>query len=117
MLKSHSASEEKVVYEMGLKLKELKVEPFEAYEEHAVAATLMSKIAKTTNKDQWMGRVKVLAEGVEHHIIEEESEYLSDLKEKLKKDQEVNIVSGFFKAPGKISAPAVYRPQRSFEES
>ncbi len=95
LLKSHASSEEKAVYEIALKMKDLKVGTFEAYEEHAVATTLMQKIAKTTNKDQWMARAKVLAEMVEHHIIEEESEYLLDLKEKLKPRQELEMVNGF----------------------
>jgi len=97
LLKAHAACEEKAVYEFGLKQKDLKLATYEAYEEHAMAATLMQKLAKTTNKDQWMGRVKVLAESVEHHIIEEENEYLLDLKEKLTDQQELKMVDSFIK--------------------
>ena len=95
LLKSHAKCEEKAVYEMGLVIKDLKVGTFEAYEEHEVAATLMKRIEKTTKKEQWMGRVKVLAEVVEHHIKEEENEYLLDLKEKLKANQETEMVEDF----------------------
>jgi hypothetical protein len=97
LLKSHSACEEKAVYEMALKFKDLKMGTFEAYEEHACAKTLMQKLAKTTHKDQWLGRVKVLAEMVEHHIIEEESGYLLDLQEKLKHNQELAMIDDFIK--------------------
>jgi hypothetical protein len=95
LLKSHAKCEEKAVYEIALKMKELKMATFEAYEEHEVASDLMKKLAKTSNKDQWMGRVKVLAEMVEHHIIEEETDYLKDLQEKLKPAKELSMIDDF----------------------
>jgi hemerythrin superfamily protein len=95
LLKAHAKCEEKAVYEIALKVKELKMETFEAYQEHEVAAILMKKIAKTTNKDKWMGQAKVLAEAVEHHIIEEENDYLLEVQEKLKHPCELEMIDDF----------------------
>jgi hypothetical protein len=97
LLKSHAKCEEKAVYEISLKARELKMETYEAYEEHAVAETLMAKISKTKNQDQWLGRVKVLAESVEHHIIEEENEFLPKLQDELAKGKEAKSVDEFIR--------------------
>lgn len=40
LLKSHAKSEEKAVYEASIRIRDLKVETYEAYEEHAVASLL-----------------------------------------------------------------------------
>jgi hemerythrin superfamily protein len=108
LLKSHAKCEEKAVYEIALKFKDLKAETFEAYGEHEVAAFMMKKIAKISNKDEWMGNVKVLAEAVEHHIIEEENDFLPELKKKLESNDELPMVDDFIKRRErfKIQPPA-----------
>jgi hemerythrin-like domain-containing protein len=97
LLKAHSSSEEKAVYAMALTVPALKMGTFEAWEEHDVAKSLMLKLTKTTDKDQWMGRVKVLAEAVEHHIIEEENVYLLKLKKKFTATEELKMIDQFMR--------------------
>lgn len=95
LLKAHAKTEEQAVYTIAAKIESLRSAVFEAYEEHAVAEELMKKIAYTRDDDRWLGRVKVLSEAVEHHIIEEENELLKDLKEHIDLSEEKEMVDHF----------------------
>lgn len=97
LLKSHSKAEEKAVYKVTQKVSALKDNTLEAFEEHAVADSLMKKIATTKNADVWQARVKVLAEVVEHHIEEEEEEYLPKLSKHFSDKKETVMMSEFLK--------------------
>jgi hypothetical protein len=80
LLKSHSSSEEKALYARCLKVDDLRVMADEGYVEHHVAASLMKAMPSTRNRDRWTAQVKVLAELVEHHIEEEEKEFLPEVE-------------------------------------
>ncbi len=95
LLKAHAKTEEQAVYTVASKIESLRSAVFEAYEEHAVAEELMKKISYTRDDDRWLGRVKVLGESVEHHIIEEESELLKNLKQRIDLKQEQEMVDHF----------------------
>jgi hemerythrin-like domain-containing protein len=74
----HARGEEKTLYAMMNQRateEEAKDLTAEAYEEHQMADKLLADIKATdTSDDQWLAKLKVLKENVEHHIREEESE-------------------------------------------
>jgi hemerythrin superfamily protein len=77
----HAQPEEKVLYvHMKDDSKELRVEGYEGDTEHALASQMIDEVKQSENDDQWMARVKVLAELVEHHIEEEEEEMFPDIR-------------------------------------
>ena len=75
---SHAKSEEKTLYVEMKEHKELRVESFEGDTEHAIADQLVHEINGTPDDDEWLAKVKVLAESVEHHIEEEEEVILAE---------------------------------------
>ncbi|MBY0316135.1 MAG: hemerythrin domain-containing protein [Bdellovibrionales bacterium] len=82
LLKSHSVAEEKAVYSVtdfgnG---KDLTLDTAEGVVEHHMADILLEEIDGITDNDTWTANVKVLAEMVDHHIKEEESELLQEIK-------------------------------------
>lgn len=88
LLKSHSKAEEQAVYALTEDIKDLRVDTLEGEVEHKVADALMEKISHTRQDEKWEAEVKVLAELVEHHIKEEESDYLPELEKKLDEDKQ-----------------------------
>lgn len=78
LLLTHAKAEEKSLYKflMHSAKSELKTEGFEGQEEHNLADLLTEEIKRTTDPDAMSARIKVIAELVEHHIQEEESEML-----------------------------------------
>lgn len=93
MLKLHAVSEEKAVYAVCQKMDEMKDLAFHSFEEHQVADALLKKALVTRSRDQWIARVKVLAELVEHHIEEEESEFLPELEDHLEGIEEKMVAN------------------------
>ncbi len=59
---------------------QLRVESFEGDTEHAIAEQLVQEINATATDDEWVAKVTVLAESVEHHIEEEEEEILKKIE-------------------------------------
>ncbi|AFY01928.1 hemerythrin domain-containing protein [Bdellovibrio bacteriovorus] len=80
LLVTHAKPEEQVLYTYMKNNEELREEGFEGDVEHQLADQLLEEIMRTDDEDLWSARVKVLAELVEHHIEEEESELLPDFK-------------------------------------
>jgi len=76
----HAKPEEEVLYEQIKKIKELRTEGYEGEVEHTLADQMVEEIRRTTDPDVWSAKVKVVAELVEHHIKEEESELLPDFQ-------------------------------------
>lgn len=70
----HAEAEEKTMYVHMKFHDELKVEAFEGDTEHAIAAQLIQEINATADDNEWLAKVKVLAESLEHHIEEEEKD-------------------------------------------
>jgi hypothetical protein len=81
LLKSHSSSEEKAVYAKCLRIGTLKKDAYEGYVEHALAEKLMREIdGMRGHKPEWLAKTKVLAELVEHHLDEEERDFLPAIR-------------------------------------
>lgn len=77
----HAEPEEKVLYvHMKDDSEDLRVEGYEGDTEHALASQMIDEVKASENDDQWMARVKVLAELVEHHIEEEEEDMFPDIR-------------------------------------
>lgn len=69
----HARVEERIVYPRLRQLDKLEETVREGIEEHHVAEQLMEEIARMPADDeQWMPKVTVLKEMVEHHVDEEE---------------------------------------------
>lgn len=81
LLLSHAEPEQKSLYARMKDDEELREEAFEGDVEHTLASQLIEELQLSMeDQDQWMAKVKVLAEVVEHHIEEEESIMLKQVK-------------------------------------
>lgn len=91
-LLSHSKPEEESLYvHLKEESAELRAEGFEGTIEHTLAEQIIDEIGQTHDQDEWMAKVKVLAELVEHHIEEEEGEMFKKLKKEFNLDRRVEI--------------------------
>ncbi len=91
LLLSHAEPEEQSLYKHMKEEVELRAEGFEGQTEHAIASQLIEDINQTSDEDEWMAKVKVLAEMVGHHIEEEEETMFPDLKKELGSDERIAI--------------------------
>ncbi len=87
LLKSHASSEEKALYEHCCGIKDLVLKTEEGYVEHDVADKLLKTITDQEKSIHWRAQVQVLAELVEHHIKEEESDLLPKISKHFEKEQ------------------------------
>lgn len=87
LLKSHAVSEERAFYARALKNKELKINAHEGYVEHKVADLLSQVARREKMPDRLEAEMKVLAELVEHHIEEEESDFLPEAKKEFSEEE------------------------------
>lgn len=97
-LKKHSISEEKTVYESLSEMDELRMQILEGEAEHGMARfkyeTLIPRLAKMKVLDDVTeAEIKVLAELIEHHIDEEETELFPKMRYNL--DQGILNEIGF----------------------
>lgn len=83
LLTSHAKAEEQSLYLEMKNLKWLRADSFEGETEHALAEQLLHEINATPDDDEWMAKVKVIAELVEHHIEFEEEEMLKLVEERM----------------------------------
>jgi hypothetical protein len=77
---AHAKPEEASLYKYMKQNEELKEEGCEGEVEHMLADQLVEEIKRASDNDMKAAQIKVLAELVEHHIEEEESELLPDFK-------------------------------------
>src|ERR1043165_5626485 len=91
-LELHTHIEEKIFYPALEKPEETHDLTLEAYEEHKMVKTLLTKLsgARTAN-DEWQAQAKVLRENVEHHVDEEENELFDKADEALS-DEEIEAL-------------------------
>jgi hemerythrin-like domain-containing protein len=97
LLKSHASSEEKALYAKCIDEKGMSVETNEAYVEHELAALLMKSIEATDENDRRAAQIQVLAENVEHHIDEEENDFLPDVKKEFDKNERIKMAQEFLR--------------------
>ncbi|MEK6555088.1 MAG: hemerythrin domain-containing protein [Bdellovibrionota bacterium] len=97
MLISHAKPEEQTLYVYMKREDDTRIEALEGEIEHKLAEEMIGRIEKVDDPDLWTAKVKVLAELVEHHIKEEESEFLPDFKKETAKEERVNLGALYLK--------------------
>jgi len=91
-LELHTHIEEKIFYPALEKPEETHDLTLEAYEEHKMVKTLLTKLSGArTADDEWQAQAKVLRENVEHHVDEEENE-LFDKADDALSDEEIEAL-------------------------
>ncbi len=84
----HAYAEETEFYPILKKEAETRDITLEGFEEHHVIKMLLSELdSMPAGSEQWMAKLKVLKENVEHHVEEEEGEMFKSAREVLSKDQ------------------------------
>ena len=84
----HASVEERIVYPRLQEIENLEDMVKEGIEEHHVVEQLMEEIAQLSADDeQWMPKVTVLKELVEHHVEEEEKELFPKASKALDQDE------------------------------
>lgn len=82
-LMAHAKAEEQSLYLSMKEYDELKVESYEGDTEHAIAEQLIQEINACPDDNEWLAKVKVLAELVETHIREEEDQLLKKVEQEI----------------------------------
>lgn len=91
ILTCHAKSEEESLYVHLKEEKDLRIDGLEGDTEHSLADLLVHEIKQCSEDDTWMAKVKVLAELVDHHIKEEESEMLKKVRKEFSKEKRAEI--------------------------
>lgn len=95
LLKSHASSEEKAVYTVCMDEEDLLDHALEGFVEHGVADALMRKLSAIEDEGKWKACAKVLAEVVEHHIDEEEKEFLPEVERHFANKKQMKMTHEF----------------------
>lgn len=91
LLKAHSTAEEQALYSFMEEKPKLLGEALEAEVQHNLADQMVEESKSTQNEDLMSAKIKVLAELVEHHIEEEESQVLPDFKKETDSNVRIEI--------------------------
>src|SRR5579872_2358769 len=83
LLISHAKTEEKSLYKAMRDFEKLRIESYEASTEHAIAEHLLREVSAARDDNEWLAKVKVVAETVEHHIEVEEHYILVNVKREM----------------------------------
>ncbi len=102
LLVTHAKPEEQVMYVFMKGEEELRTEGFEGDVEHALADQMIEEAQRADDEDVWSAKVKVLAELVEHHIEEEESELLPDFKKHTEKEERGEMGAEFMRLKSEL---------------
>lgn len=104
LLLTHAKAEEKALYDYMKTKKSLREDAFEGEAEHAVADQLIEEIKRTTDVDQLSAKIKVLAESVDHHIQEEEREFLPEVRKEIGKEILQQLTATYIQVQDKVIA-------------
>jgi hemerythrin-like domain-containing protein len=106
----HTQAEQKVVYDavLGLRDREAKVDGYEGYLEHELAATALKRLVSIANgaSPEHHATAKVLQELVTHHIREEESALWGDVKEHFSLQQRERMNRAYLAAKRRVRLSA-----------
>ena len=80
LLINHAQSEERALYLFMELTGDFRQQSFEGEVEHELAELIVESLIIEKDEDMWSAKTKVLADLVEHHIQNEESEILRDVK-------------------------------------
>lgn len=104
LLLSHAEPEEKTLYMKMKDHEELRKEGFEGDVEHHLAVQMINEVVNTEDPDEWMAKVKVLAELVEHHLEEEEGELFPAVKEEFDLETRIELAAEYLRLYEETSA-------------
>ncbi len=108
LLMVHSKPEEQSLYIFMKEEDELKQEGMEGDVEHALADKLILEIKSETDPTMWSAKVKVLADIVEHHIKEEEENFLPDFKRESSAEERMELGEKFLELKSTIPFDDLY---------
>ena len=111
ILTGHAKSEEQSLYIAMKEYDMLKLESYQGDTEHAIAEQLVQEINSTPNDDGWLAKVKVLAEMVENHIEEEETEILDMVRQEIELSARIGIGDEYTKLSQDYNHLHTNRPQ------
>jgi hypothetical protein len=116
LLTAHAKAEERAVYaplkREGGKLRD---EVLEGYQEHHVADVLTRELSRLpVDHADWAPKMEVLSEALDHHIEEEETEILPELRELAERERLVRMGRAFLALRAELmnSKPAKLRVAR-----
>ncbi len=94
LLTRHSELEKHILYPKLEAIKNTHDITLEGYEEHKVIETLLEELgAMEADTDEWMAKLTVLQENVEHHVKEEESDMFPKARKALGKEEQEALCS------------------------
>ncbi|WP_413560369.1 hemerythrin domain-containing protein [Bdellovibrio sp. HCB209] len=102
-LVAHAKPEEQTWY-MKMKSEDMKVEGLEGDIEHSLADQLCEELKRTSDRDEFMAKVKVLAELVEHHVEEEEEDMLPEFKRGTTLEERIDLGMQYLEAQQELDA-------------
>ena len=92
----HMKAEEKVFYPPLREKKEAREDALQAVEEHHITEIVLKELdGMSKDKEEWMAKLSVFMELVEHHIEEEESKVFKDAEQNLDDKQLQSIFNDF----------------------
>lgn len=95
-LTAHSKAENSAFYTFLREQEDTEAIAREAEEEHHVVELLLEELDELPKGDkQWIAKMTVLQENVEHHVEEEEGEMFKEAREVLGKEDEKRIAKEF----------------------
>ncbi len=98
LLKSHAECEEKALYKPCQKVEDLRLNVEEGFVEHELATVMMKSASRAKDDTKFDAYIKVLGTLVEHHIDEEESEFLPKLDESFDDEEQMKMAQVFIEA-------------------
>lgn len=98
ILEAHAKPEEQALYADMRTISEMKVDSHEGDIEHEVVDTLVAQLKRTTSRDIFLAKVKVVAELLDHHIREEENDMLPDYKSNTTSEERYKAGAKYLKA-------------------
>lgn len=117
----HAKAEEIALYENIAEIDELRDFTLEGFEEHALADILVQQLKDLKFEKNWNDQIevkaRVFAEIVKHHLDEEESDLLPELKQLMTKDQLVDLGDIYASVyAGLKKSPAESKTQQSIQQ-
>lgn len=98
-------AEEKVVYPALKGIKNARKDALESIEEHRLAKMELDELQKLPKNDlNWIAKLNVCRELIEHHIEEEEDRIFEDIKENFKDNQIQDIQRRFQEEKERVMA-------------
>lgn len=117
LLLIHAKAEEAVLYAFEKTEVDMREDAFEGDVEHALAEQMVEDVKQSVDKDIWSAKAKVLAELVEHHIKEEESEMFPELKKEANASELIRLGEDYLAEKNKIKGgflhPSIQREDSS----